>query len=158
KPADFDMINAILWQPKSLLVREEESAVVIHANAVRRTKTGGQDFRLAAVFAHFQQRSMLRNERRFSVSSGLAVVKIPLGVRLQVHRKFVEMLGNLLVVVEALIEVRLAISVEVAKHRNLVAARYEYRAVPNFESERLIQPGCNPLPRDFAGIRIESTY
>ena len=64
-----------------------------------------------------------------TVAGGLGVVEVPLGVGLQAHREFVEVLGHLVIVVEALVEVGLAVAVEVVQPDDLVAAADVDRAV-----------------------------
>ena len=57
------------------------------------------------------------------------VVEVPLRVGLQAHRELVEVLRHLVVVVEALVEVGLAVAVEVVQLHDLVAAADEDRSV-----------------------------
>ena len=52
---------------------------------------------------------------RHAVPRRLGVVEVPLGVGLQAHRELVEVLGDLVVAVEVLVEVGLAVAVEVAE-------------------------------------------
>ena len=75
-----------------------------------------------AVLADLQQRAVVRHERGQAVPGRLGVVEVPLRVGLQAHRELVEVLGHLVVVVEALVEVGLAVAVQVAQADDLVAA------------------------------------
>ena len=75
-----------------------------------------------AVLADLQQRAVLRHDGRQAVAGRLGVIEVPLGVGLQAHRELVEVLGDLVVAVEALVEVGLAVAVEVAEADDLVAA------------------------------------
>ena len=56
------------------------------------------------------------------MAGGLGVVEVPVRVGLQVHRELVEVLGDLVVAVEVLVEVGLAVAVEIAEDHDLVAA------------------------------------
>ena len=50
-----------------------------------------------AVLAHAQQGAVLRNQRGQAVARGLGVIEVSFRVGLQVHREFVEMLGDLMI-------------------------------------------------------------
>ena len=60
------------------------------------------------------------------MSSRLGVVEIAGGIRLQTHREFVEVIGHLVVVVEALEPVDLLVAVQVVQDRDLIAAYIHY--------------------------------
>ena len=94
----------------------------IDANAVGRPKAGGHDVGLQAVLAHAQERAVVRHDGRQRMPATLAVVEIAGRVGLQTHREFVEVLRHLVVVVEALVEVDLAVAVEVVQDDDLIAA------------------------------------
>ena len=64
----------------------------------------------------------MRDERVFGVAGGLGVVEISLVIGLEAHRKFVEVLGDLMVVVEALDVVDSFVSIGVVKFGELIAA------------------------------------
>ena len=81
-----------------------------------------------------------------AVAGGLGVIEIPLGVGLQVHGELVEMLGHLVVVVEILIKVGLAVSVQVVKPDDLVAAADVDLALDDLQPQRLEQARGDPPP------------
>ena len=58
------------------------------------------------------------------VTRSLGEIEIALGIGLQIHRKLVEMLGHLMVVVEVFIKINLAIVVRIVQPRDLVAATH----------------------------------
>ena len=78
---------------------------------------------------------------------------MPVRVGLQAHRELVEVLRHLVVVVEALVEVGLAVAVEVVQPHDLVAAADVDRPVAELQPERLEQPGGDPLPGQ-PGFRV----
>ena len=110
-------------------------------------EAGGEDVGLRAVLAHLEQRAVVRHEGGQGVPAALGVVEVPLGVGLQPHRELVEVLGHLVVAVEALVEVGLAVAVQVGQLHELVAAADEDHAVAHLQPERLEQPRGDPLPR-----------
>ena len=118
----LDQVDAVLRRPEPFLVGQEERAVGVEADAVRGAEAGGQDLGLRAVLADLQQRAVVRHQGGQGVAGGLGVVEVPLRVGLQAHRELVEVLGHLVVVVEALVEVGLAVAVEVVQAHDLVAA------------------------------------
>ena len=89
---------------------------------------------------------MVGHQRRQPVAGGLGVVEVPLGVGLQVHGELVEMLGHLVIVVEVLIKVDLAVSVQVVKPDDLVAAADVDLALDDLQSQRLEQARGDPPP------------
>ncbi len=103
------------------------------------------------VLADLQQRSVLRDDRGQSVARGLGVVEVALRVGLQAHRELVEMLGDLMIAVEALIEVGLAVAVVIMEADDLVAATDVNLAGDDLEAQRLEQPRGDPLPREALG-------
>ena len=66
------------------------------------------------------------HERGQRVTGGFRVIEVALAIGLQSHSEFVEVLGHLVVVVEVLDEIDLAIAVQVAQPRNLVAEARQF--------------------------------
>ena len=89
---------------------------------------------------------MVRDHRGQAVPAALGVVEVPLGVDLEAHRELVEVLGHLVVAVEALVEVDLAVAVEVAEDGDLVAAGDVDLAVDDLQAERLEEARGDPPP------------
>ena len=89
---------------------------------------------------------MVRHDRGQAVAGRLGVVEVALGVGLEPHREFVEMLGDLVVVVEVFIKVDLAVAVEVAEADDLVAAADVDPARDDLEPQRLEQTRGDPPP------------
>src|SRR5690606_17861476 len=85
-------------------------------------KTGRDNVRSFAVCADSQQRSVMRYHRRQRMAARLRIVEIALLIRLQSHRKLMEVLCHLMVVVKTLVEVDFAIAVQIMQHRQLIAA------------------------------------
>ena len=93
-----------------------------------------------------QQRAVLRHDGRQAVPRRLGVIEVPLGVDLEAHGELVEVLGDLVVAVEALVEVGLAVAVEVAEADDLVAAADVDLPVDDLQPQRLEQPRGDPPP------------
>ena len=99
---------------------------------------------------------MVRHDRRAAVPGRLGVVEVPVRVGLQAHRELVEVLGHLVVVVEALVEVGLAVAVEVAEDDDLVAAGDVDPPVDDLQSQRLEQARGDPPPGQLAVGLVEA--
>src|SRR5205823_1008795 len=121
-----DQVDAVGGRPEAFLIGGGDLAVGSDADAVGGAEAVGDYFRLRAVTGDFEQRAMLGNDGVERVAGGLGVVKIALSVGLQTHGEFVEMLGHLCVIVDALIEVDFAVAVEIMKAGELVAAEDVY--------------------------------
>ena len=99
-----DEIDPVLRCPVTFLIGDVERAVVIDANPIGGTETIGNNRGLRAVLADPKQRAVLGHEGRLRMTGGLGIVEIACGVGLQTHRELMEMLGDLVVAVEALVE------------------------------------------------------
>ena len=118
------------------MIGHEKRAVGVDADAVGRSKSGGENVRPRAVLAHAEQGPMLRNHRRQAVARGLGVIEIAVRVGLQIHRELVEMLGDLMVAVEAFVKIDLAVAVEIdAGLDDLIATADEDRAGDDLQSQ-----------------------
>ena len=151
-----DAVDAVHRHPVTLLVGDEEGAVGVQAHAVGGAKTVGEDFGLRAVGGDFQQRAVLRDEGGAGVAGALRVVEISGGVGLQAHGELVEVIGDLMVAVHVLIEIRLAVAVEVPQRDELVAARDEDFGAAELDPERLKETGGDALPRHGVGATIDA--
>ena len=87
---------------------------------------------------------MVRNQGGQTVARCLGVIEVALGVGLQVHREFVEVLGDLMIAVEILIEVRFTVSVQVAQD-----ARFDRGSRREFGLRRFSVPRAGTVPRRF---------
>jgi hypothetical protein len=146
EPTGRDPIDPILRVPVPLLVGDDERAIGIEADTVGCAKTGRKDVGPRAVFAHAKQRPVMRHDRRQRVASGFRVVEISGRVGLKAHREFVEVFGHLVVVVEILVEVRFAVTVEVVQDDDLIAAGDVDSVIDDLEAKRLEQAGGDALP------------
>ena len=99
---------------------------------------------LGAVAGHAEQCAVVRDNCWKGVRTWRN--RIPLAIRLQTHRKFVEVLGDLMVAVQALVEVGLPVPIQVVQDRELVAAENVNFFVHDLQAERLEQAARNPLP------------
>ena len=95
---------------------------------------------------------MLRNDRILRMAPALGVVEIASGIGLEVHGEFMEVLGNLRVIVEILIMVSFAIAVQIPENGDLVAAQNIDGFIDDLEAERLEQTSCDSLPGELPGF------
>ena len=79
----------------------------------------------------------MRDERVFGVAGGLGVVEISLIIGLEAHRKFVEVHGDLMVIVEALDVIDSFVSIGVVKFCELITAGDMDFVLYDFKAERL---------------------
>ena len=93
---------------------------------------------------------MVGDEGVLGVAGGLGVVEVSGVVGLEAHREFVEVLGDLVVVVEALDVIDGFVAVEVVEFGELVAAGHVDFVVDNFEAEGLEEAGADALPGELA--------
>ena len=84
-----------------------------------------------------------------AVAPAFGVVEVSIGGELEVEGEFVEMLRDLMIVVEILVEIRLAVPVQVAQDRDLVAAEHVNVAIDNGKAQRLEHAAGDPLPGQF---------
>ena len=142
----------------AFLVRDNAGAVIIHADAVDRTKAVGDDFGLQAIPADLEHRAVLWHQGRPSMAGAFCVIKIALPVRLQARGEFVEMVGDLVVVVEILDEISFPVAVAVAQSGDLVAAPDIDDLVHNLQPQGLKQSRGNALPRHFFQCPVDSFH
>ena len=89
---------------------------------------------------------MVRHNRGQRMPARLGVVEIACRIGLQTHREFVEMLGDLMVVVEVFNEIHLAITVEVSQANELVAAGDKQLIAAKLHAERLEESARDAAP------------
>ena len=90
--------------------------------------------------------------------AGFSVVQIAIPIGLQTHGKFMEVLGDLVVVVEIADEIYLSVSVEILESRDLIAAGDEEILAPIFDSQWLKQTTHNPSPPQGRRGRIRQAF
>ena len=93
---------------------------------------------------------MVGDEGVFGVAGGLGVVEVSFGVGLEAHREFVEVFGDLVVVVEALDVVDGFVAVGVVEFGELVAAGEVDFVIDDLETEGLEEAGADALPGELA--------
>ena len=118
----IDPVDAIFRIPVTFLICDDKSAVRIETDSVCSTEAGGKDVGLRAVGRDSEEGAVMRDERVFGVAGGLGVVEISLIIGLEAHRKFVEVLGDLMVIVEALDVIDSFVSIGVVKFCELITA------------------------------------
>ena len=148
------MVDPVLRIPVPLLIGHPKRAVGLDTHPIGRPEATGHDLRRRPVRGDFQKRAMVGHDGRKSVAGGLGVVEIAGGVGLEAHRKLMEMLGHLVIVVDRVVAVDLAVVVEVDKPHDPVAAANMDHPADHFQPQRLKQPRGNPLPFENP-LRIE---
>ena len=101
---------------------------------------------------------MMRDERVFGVAGGLGVVEITFVIGLEAHRKFVEVLGDLMVVIKTLNKVDGFVAISVVKLGELVTAGDVDFVIYDLEAERLEEAGADAFPGKSAFELINSFY
>ena len=101
---------------------------------------------------------MMRHHRFQAVAGRFGIVKITSLVGLQTHGKLVEVLGHLVIRVQALVPVGLAIAVEIVEHSQLVPTGNINPAVHHFQPQRLEHAGGNALPAQFVAHRLHHPH
>src|SRR6185436_3141394 len=120
--------------------------IIIQANAVSGAKAVGNYISPRSVGTYTEQRSMVRYDRRQGMAGRLRVIEVSCRVRLQAHREFVKVFGDLMIVIEAFNEISFAIAVEIAKPHQLVTASDEKLIAAKFYAQRLEQSARQPTP------------
>ena len=90
------------------------------------------------------------------MAGGFGVVKVAFVVGLQPHREFVEVLGNLVVVVEALDGVDHLVAINIVKSGELIAAGDVDFVVHDLEAKWLEKPRANAFPGESAFELIDT--
>ena len=122
--------------PGAFVVARRDQSIRAHADAIGRAETTGDDLKLLPVLAHLEEAAGMRAdravaERRLRVAEAAAArvhrirlreIEIPLRVRLEIKQELVEAARGHHLVVEVLVEVRLAVLVQIVIARELVAA------------------------------------
>ncbi len=117
----LDEIDAVLWCPVAFLIAGKKGAVAIDRHTIGRAKAIGNAPALGAVLADLGDGPVMRHQAVLGMTGSLGEIKIARGVRLQIHRKLVEMLGYLMVIVEIFVEIHLAIIIGIPLYRVAMA-------------------------------------
>ncbi len=88
------------------------------------------------------------------MAAGLGIIEVARRIGLQSHRELVEVFGDLMIVVEAVDEVGLPVSVEIDEPGKLVAAEHEQLAAAELHPERLEKAARDAPPRQRRGGRV----
>ena len=89
---------------------------------------------------------MMRDERVLGVAGGLCVVEITLVIGLEAHRKFVEVLGDLMVVVQTLDKVDSFVTIGVVKLSELITTGDVDFVIYDLKAKRLEEARADALP------------
>src|SRR5262249_46935782 len=131
--------------PVALLIGPGEEAVRRDAQADWMTKAGRKYLRLRAVLAHAQQAA---TGRRLGVA-GLEEVEVALPVGFQAGVERVLAAAGVPVIAETLVEVSLAITIDVVQSRQLSAFEDVNNSIDYLQPQRLIQAGGEAFPGQF---------
>ena len=140
----------------AFLVGHDEGAIWVEADAVGGAEAGGEDVGLVTIGRDAEKSAVMGDERVLGVAGGLGVVEVALVVGLQAHCEFVEVLGDLVVVVEAFDVVDRFVAVGVVELGELVAAGDEDFVIHDLESKRLEETGADAFPGEGAFELIDA--
>ena len=152
------MVDPVLGVPVSLLISDPERAVGLHADAVGCPESGRHDLGRLAVRRDLEERAVVGHNRRQSVAGALGVIKIAGHVGLEPHRKLVEVLGHLVVVIERVVAVGESVTVEIHEPHDPVAAANMDHPVDHLDPERLKEPRGDPPPGKRPGGRSDPPH
>ena len=141
-----DPVDAVLGIPVTFLVGDDEGAIGVEADAIGGAEAGGEDVGAGAVGADAEEGAVVGDEGVFGVAGGFGVVEVSVGVGLEAHREFVEVLGDLVVVVEALDVVDGFVAILVVEFGELVSAGDMDFVIDDLEAEGLEEAGADALP------------
>ena len=92
------------------------------------------------------------------MTAGLGIIQVARLIGLQTHGEFVEVLGDLVVVVEIADEIHLSVAVEILEPRDLIAARDEKILASIFDPQWLEQTAHNSFPPQGRRGRIRQAF
>ena len=92
------------------------------------------------------------------MTAGLGIIQVARLIGLQTHGEFVEVLGDLVVVVEIADEIHLSVAVEILEPRDLIAARDEKILASIFDPQWLEQTAHDPFPPKGRRGRIRQAF
>ena len=78
----FDQVDAVLRNPVTFLIAGKKRTVPVHGHAVGGPKSVSDAPALGAIFAHLDDRAVMRHQPVLRVAGGLSKIKVPLGIRL----------------------------------------------------------------------------
>ena len=120
KFARFHPVDAILWIPVAFLIGNDERTIGIQTDSVRCPKACRYNFSCGSIWRNLKQCSVVWYDGFESVPGGFGVIKIPGGILLQTHCKFMEVFGYLVVIIETSIVVDQPISIRVPQFHQLI--------------------------------------
>ena len=151
-------IDPVFRSPKTFLIGHEKTAVRIETHSVGGPETGCQDIRLETIGPHPEQCSVVRHHRIQGVATGLGIIQVARLIGLQTHGEFVEVLGDLVVVVEIADEIDLPVAVQILDSSDLIAAGDEEILTAIFDSQWLEQTAHNSFPPQGGRCRIRQAF
>ena len=159
--AGLDPVEPALGHPGPLVVAAGDLAVGADADPVGGAEAGGVVHQGLAVLVDLHHacrcwpRSVSNPRPPPFTGAGLGEVEVPLGVGLEVEGELVEAGRHGHVVVERLVEVGLAVAVEVVQPGDPVAAQDVDLVVHDLQAQRLEQPGGEPLPGQLLQLLVD---
>ena len=152
-------VDVVGWHPGALVVAVGDLTVGADAHAVRGADAGGVDFELLAVGRHLEDAAVVVAERTPAAATRVhgatfEEVEVALAVRLQVEGELVEVRGDLDVVVEVLVEIGLAVAVEVLEAGDLVATEDVELLVDDRQAEGVEDAGGVAAPADLGEVGV----
>ena len=141
--------------PRAFVVtRGDNFSVGGDADAVRGSKPGGEHFKISAALVHFDHGAVMFVQTVFestsSTTNGTSFSKpeVALVIHLQIKSKVMERRRGVDKIAEVVVQVGLAVVVEVDQASDLVFAVHENLAVTNRQAQGLKKARGEPLPPD----------
>src|SRR5688572_27217633 len=111
-------MDVVHRDPGALVIAHGNLTFRAYADAIRSAHAGRKDLKLLAILGDLEDAAVVRGEGTPPAAAwihraALGEVKVPLRIGLQIERELVEPWRDLHVVVEVLVEVRLAVAVDV---------------------------------------------
>src|SRR4029450_6022674 len=94
-----------------------------------------------AVLTNLHQAALMRARHRWLPRAAFRIIKVPRAIRLQIKGELVIVIRDYAVVVEVLVEVRLAVVVSIVETRDLIASQNVDLPVDHLATERLEESG-----------------
>ena len=154
----MDDVEFARWLPVALVFTHRDLSGRADGEAVRHAQPGGDDLGFRAIGRYFEEHALLGRGDVRQPRSGFAKIEIAGAVGLEVEVVVGGVGGEDGVVVEVLVEVGLAIAIEIAQPRDLVTAHHIDFTAHDAQTERLEEPAGEASPREFIEFVVDARH
>ena len=116
----------------AFLIGDDPGAVRVEANSVGGAESTRDDLGGRAIRADAEERAVVGDDGLPCMAGRLGVVEGPFRIGLQAHRKFVEVFGDLVIVVEGFHVIDFLVAIQVVEAGELVPAGDVDGVIDNF--------------------------